>query len=94
MHVSIDASGEGEKIFGVEYFLGLICRDIGGDPSDLPVRDGDVAAIHQRLVRAHNPGIFDYEVEMILHTRFPLAICRYSDSSQSGAAQRGYPGGR
>jgi hypothetical protein len=59
MHVSIDAAGKSEKIFGVEYFLGLICLDIGGDTVDLPVRDPDVAAVHRRLVRAHNAGVFD-----------------------------------
>jgi hypothetical protein len=67
--MGIDAAGEGEKIFGVEYLFGLICLDIGRDPGDLPVRYPDVAAVYRRLVWAHDPGIFDHEIEMLLHSR-------------------------
>jgi hypothetical protein len=45
MHVSIDAAGKRQKIFGIEDLFGVFCLDSRRETGNLSVFDRDVEAI-------------------------------------------------
>ena len=79
MHVRVDAAGEGQQPFGVEYLAGILGADFRCQPRHLAVLDGDVEAVHPGLVRAHHARVLDDEIKT-LHCGF-LAFHRFGDSS-------------
>src|SRR5581483_7758956 len=76
MHVAVDAAGESQPVLGVEDLLGLLGRNVGGEPRELPILDRDIEAVNRCLIRANYPGVLDDGVELLVHAS-RSSVCSY-----------------
>ena len=71
MHVRVDAARERQQPFGVEHLVGILGADFRRKPRHLAVLDADIEAVHAGLVRPHDAGVLNDEIEDFICTFSP-----------------------